>query len=64
MKKKKKLKSPIDAMIIDLILEHYNIQSLHGQTESLTGEEFMTLVEIAEMQYYNEVLTETEVGMA
>ena len=51
-------------MIIDLILEHYTIQSLHGQTESLTGEEFMTLVEIAEMQYYNEVLTETEVGMA
>tara|TARA_R100001377_G_C3189995_1_gene110162 strand:+ start:1443 stop:1598 length:156 start_codon:yes stop_codon:yes gene_type:complete len=51
-------------MIIDLILEHYNIQSLTGQAESLTGDEFMELVEIAELQYYAKTIIETEVGLA
>ncbi len=64
MKKQKKIKSPIDEMIIDLILEHYNIQSLTGQAESLTGDEFMELVEIAELQYYAKTIIETEVGLA
>ena len=31
-----KVKSPIDSQIIDLIIEHYNIQSLEGRKEILT----------------------------
>tara|TARA_Y100000996_G_C22237819_1_gene526406 strand:+ start:369 stop:566 length:198 start_codon:yes stop_codon:yes gene_type:complete len=63
-KKRKKLKSPIDTMIVDLIMEHYNIQMLQGKKESLSGEEFMELVVLAEQQYYEDVLTDVKVGMA
>ena len=35
MKPKFKQKSPVDSIIIDLILDHYNIQSLSGRRESL-----------------------------
>jgi len=63
-KKRKKLKSPIDTMIVDLIMEHYNIQMLQGKKESLSGEEFMELVLLAEQQYYEDVLTDVKVGMA
>jgi len=63
-KKRKELKSPIDTMIVDLIMEHYNIQMLQGKKESLSGEEFMELVLLAEQQYYEDVLTDVKVGMA
>ena len=59
-----KKNSPIDSMIIDLILEHYNIQVLKGKKETLRGEEFMQIVELAEQQYYEQVLTDSKVGMA
>lgn len=63
-KKRKKLKSPIDTMIVDLIMEHYNIQMLQGKKESLSGEEFMELVLLAEQQYYENQLTDIKIGMA
>ena len=59
-----KKNSPIDSMIIDLILEHYNIQVLKGKKETLSGEEFMQIGEVAEQQYYEQVLTDSKVGMA
>jgi len=40
--------SKIDGDIIDLILEHYNKQSMSDEKEILTGEDFMRLVRIAE----------------
>ncbi len=51
-------------MIIHLILEHYNIQVLKGKKETLSGEQFMQIVELAEQQYYEQVLTDSKVGMA
>ncbi len=63
-KKRKKIKSPIDTMIVDLIMEHYNIQMLQGKKESLSGEEFMELVLLAEQQYYENQLTDIKIGMA
>jgi hypothetical protein len=60
----KQPKSPIDSAIVDLILEHYNIQMLQGERESLSGDEFMELVKLAESQYYDTILTDVEVGMA
>ena len=56
-KKKDNIKSPIDSMILDLIMEHYNLQCLQGKRESLSGDEFMKLVIKAEQQYYNKMLT-------
>ena len=46
------MKSKIDHIIIDLILEHYNLLSLKGKKEILTAEEFMTIVEVAEHKYW------------
>ena len=49
-----KLKSPIDSQIIDLIIEHYNIQSLEGRKEILTGDQFTEIVELAEALFIEE----------
>jgi|TARA_R100000750_G_C2317753_1_gene85082 hypothetical protein len=58
------MKSPIDELIIDLILQHYNILSLEGKKTTLTSEEFDEIVKVAEKQYYEYMLTDTKVGKA
>tara|TARA_R110002020_G_scaffold238976_1_gene451533 strand:- start:41 stop:217 length:177 start_codon:yes stop_codon:yes gene_type:complete len=58
------MKSPIDGLIIDLILQHYNILSFEGKKAVLTSEEFDEIVEIAKKQYYEYMLTDVKVGMS
>ena len=58
------MKSPIDGLIIDLILQHYNILTLEGKKSILTSEEFDEIVKVAEKQYYEYMLTDTKVGKA
>jgi len=58
------MKSPIDSVIIDLILQHYNILSFEGKRSILTSEEFDEIVKVAEKQYYEYMLTDTKVGKA
>ena len=58
--KNNKLKSDIDSVIIDMILDHYNIQSLSGKRESLTGEEFQEIVSRAEHLYYDQIMITTD----
>ena len=58
------MKSPIDSVIIDLILQHYNILSFEGKKSILTSEEFDEIVKVAEKQYYEHMLTDTKVGKA
>ena len=58
------MKSPIDSVIIDLILQHYNILSFKGKKSILTSEEFDEIVKVAEEQYYEHMLTDTKVGRA
>jgi len=60
MKPKFKLTSPIDNIIIDLILDHFNIQSLSGQRESLTGDAFQEIVNRAEHLYYDQIMITTD----
>ena len=64
MKKNITIKSPIDNIIIDLILEHYNIQSMSGQRESLTGIEFQKICDHAEQIYFDKVMITAEHGEA
>ena len=59
-----KLKSPIDSQIIDLIIEHYNIQSLEGRKEVLTGDQFTEIVEVAEALYIEEQTRGQELALA
>ena len=58
------MKSPIDGLILDLILQHYNILSFEGKNTVLSSEEFDEIVKVAEKQYYEYMLTDTKVGKA
>ena len=58
------MRSPIDELIIDLILQHYNILSFEGKKAVLTSEEFDKIVKVAEKQYYEYMLTDIKVGKA
>ena len=58
------MRSPIDELIIDLILQHYNILSFEGKKAVLTSEEFDKIVKVAEKQYYEYMLTDIKVGMS
>ena len=58
------MKSPIDSMIVDLIMEHFNIQSLEGRKEILTGDQFSELVKLAEGMYYEEMTKGHKLGLA
>ena len=53
---KKKLKHDVDSTIVDLIMEHFNIQSFEGMKENLTGEEFNEILEVAKDMYYMDML--------
>ena len=57
------LKSPIDDVIINLIMDHFNMQSIRGLKENLTGEEFNAICVKAEEMYYDSILIGTEPGL-
>ena len=61
---KPKLKSPVDSVIVDLILDHYNKQSFSGQSENLTGEDFNNICKDAEKIYFRTILITKEPGVA
>ena len=52
----KKLKHEVDSVIVDLIMEHFNIQSFEGLKQYLSGEEFNEILEVAKDMYYMEML--------
>ena len=60
---KKKLKHEVDSTIVDLIMEHFNIQSFEGMKENLTGEEFNEILEVAKDMYYMEMLKNNKHNM-
>ena len=64
MEPKFKPKSPVDSVIIDMIIEHYNIQNLSGREESLSGKEFDVICRDAEKIYYETILITKEPGVA
>ena len=64
LEEKTEMKSPIDSMIVDLIIEHFNIQSLEGREEILTGDQFSEVVKLAEGMYYEEMTKGHKLGLA
>tara|TARA_B100000287_G_scaffold381009_1_gene385091 strand:- start:305 stop:526 length:222 start_codon:yes stop_codon:yes gene_type:complete len=64
LEEKTDMKSPIDSMIVDLIMEHFNIQSLEGREEILTGDQFSEVVKLAEGMYYEEMTKGHKLGLA
>jgi hypothetical protein len=64
VEEKPEMKSPIDSLIVDLILEHFNVESLEGREEILTGDQFSDLIKLAEGMYYEEVTKHQKLGLA
>ena len=64
LEEKTEMKSPIDSMIVDLIMEHFNIHSLEGREEILTGDQFSEVVKLAEEMYYEEMTKGHKLGLA
>ena len=57
-----KQKSPIDSIIIDLILDHYNLLSLTNKKVVLSSDEFDEIVIQAKELYYENVMMDTPLG--
>ena len=55
--------SPIDSIIIDLILEHYNMLTLDHKKPMLSDIEFDDIVHYAQEVYYKKIMEETPVGI-
>ena len=55
-------KSKIDSIIIDLILDHYNILSMANRKEILSSNEFDDIVIYAQEIYYKNVIIDTPLG--
>jgi|TARA_R110000824_G_scaffold232230_3_gene420179 hypothetical protein len=55
--------SPIDSIIIDLILEHYNMLSLDHKKPTLSDIEFDDIVHFAQEVYYKRIMEETPIGI-
>ena len=51
-----KKKSPVDSIIIDKILEHFNIQSTMGRQQVLSGRDFDRIVDEAKEVWLQEVM--------
>ena len=57
-----KQKSLIDSIIIDLILDHYNMLSLTNRKVVLSSDEFDSIVIQAKELYYENVMMDTPLG--
>jgi len=55
--------SPIDSIIIDLILEHYNMLSFDNREPILTDNDFDDIVAYAQEVYYKKIMSDTPVGI-
>ena len=62
--KKYEMKSPIDSVIVDCIIEHFNRLSMEKKSEVLTGREFTDICLQAEEIYYEEIMVESEMASA
>ena len=59
----KKLQHEVDSVIVDLIMEHFNVQSFEGLKQNLTGDEFDEIIEIAKEMYYIDMLKSNKHNM-
>ena len=59
---KEKIVSEIDSIIIDMILEHYNIKYLQGRAPTMTDKEFDKIVEDAKEIYFKNIMVDTPKG--
>lgn len=54
----------IDSIIVDLIIEHYNVQSFEGGGGRLSAKQFDDLVDMAEDIYFKRVVITEKPALA
>jgi|TARA_B100000900_G_scaffold336682_1_gene298469 hypothetical protein len=59
-----KKKSPIDSIIIDMILDHFNMQGIMNKPEVLTGSQFDSMIKQAEEIWVHEIMIKEDGGLA
>ena len=54
----------IDMLIVDLIMDHFNIQNIEGRRQSLSSKDFDDIVDIAENIYLKKVIVTEKPALA
>ena len=61
---KEHINSNIDKIIVDLIMEHFNIQTIEGRRQTLTSMDFDYIVDMAENIYLKKVVIQEKPALA
>jgi len=61
---KQKENTSIDSIIVDLIIDHYNVQSFDGNNGRLSAKQFDDIVDIAESIYFKKVIIHEKPALA
>ena len=61
---KPKIKSPVDSIIVDLIIDYFNIQNFTGKKEMLSGEMFDSICKQAKKIYLKQIMITENPGVA
>ena len=54
----------IDMIIVDLIMDHFNIQTIEGQRQILTSRDFDDICEMAESIYLKKIVIQEKPALA
>jgi len=54
----------IDKIIVDLIMDHFNIQTIEGRRQTLTSKDFDYIVDMAENIYLKKVIITEKPALA
>ena len=54
----------IDSIIVDLIMDHFNIQTIEGRSTNLSDDDFDRIVDVAESIYLKKVVIQEKPALA
>ena len=54
----------IDRIIVDMIMDHFNIQTIEGQRQMLTSRDFDDICEMAESIYLKKIVIQEKPALA
>ena len=54
----------IDSIIVDLIMDHFNIQTMEGRSTNLSDDDFDRIVDVAESIYLKKVVIQAKPALA
>jgi hypothetical protein len=64
MKDTKITSESIDRIIVDLIMDHFNVQSMEGRREHLSSSDFDNICDIAEAIYLKKIVIQEKPALA